>query len=290
MIDFADIALAGSGLFAAGVVKGATGLGYATCALPFLVLTLGLEPAMVVVVGPAIATCLSLAIAGGHIVETVRRFAPLYIALVPGISAGLLMLSVIDPSIALAMLGGIMICYALLSLVRPEFTLPRSVQDGLQLPIGLANGIITGLTGSQVMPLLPYVLALGLEPARSVQVINVAVMVASVLLGVGLLIAGTMTPPLFVATAAAVAPALAGVEAGIWLRRLLPASTFRSIVLVIIAAMGAVLLWRAALLTAVAPSIKGADIELSRPQWRYWAPALTGADLERVTPQWRRAN
>ena len=50
---------------------------------------------------------------------------------------------------------------------------------------GLLNGALTGFTGSQVMPLMPYMLALNLEPALFVQAVNIAVVVASAFLGIG---------------------------------------------------------------------------------------------------------
>src|SRR6185436_20590924 len=54
-------ALAALGLFLAGVIKGTTGLGYSSCALPFLVSAIGLKPAMALVLIPAMATNVSVA-------------------------------------------------------------------------------------------------------------------------------------------------------------------------------------------------------------------------------------
>ena len=48
-MEWSLLALAGLGLFLAGIVKGATGLGYSSCALPFLVSAIGLKPAMALV-------------------------------------------------------------------------------------------------------------------------------------------------------------------------------------------------------------------------------------------------
>ena len=48
-MDWNQIALGAMGLFLAGFVKGATGLGYSTCALPFLVAAIGLRSAIVIV-------------------------------------------------------------------------------------------------------------------------------------------------------------------------------------------------------------------------------------------------
>ena len=77
MLDFWSVAIAIGGLFLAGVLKGATGLGYASCALPFLVVAIGLKPAMALVVIPAIATNIGVAVTTAHLLQTVRTFAGL---------------------------------------------------------------------------------------------------------------------------------------------------------------------------------------------------------------------
>jgi hypothetical protein len=59
-VDWEHIVLATIGLLVAGLVKGATGLGYSTCALPFLVSAVGLKSAIVIVPIPALAANLGL--------------------------------------------------------------------------------------------------------------------------------------------------------------------------------------------------------------------------------------
>src|SRR5208282_6008735 len=60
--------------------------------------------------------------------------------------------------------------------------------------------------------LMPYMLALNLEPALFVQAVNIAVVVASAFLGIGLWIAGLMSAPDFSLSVLAIAPALLGVQ------------------------------------------------------------------------------
>jgi uncharacterized membrane protein YfcA len=72
-MDWSLLLMAGLGLFLAGIVKGATGLGYTSCALPFLVSAIGLKPAMALVIIPAMATNVSVAFTAGHFAETAGR-------------------------------------------------------------------------------------------------------------------------------------------------------------------------------------------------------------------------
>jgi uncharacterized protein len=243
-MDWSLLLIAGLGLFLAGIVKGATGLGYSSCALPFLVSSIGLKPAMALVIIPAMATNVTVAFSSGHFSEIARRFSNLYVAMLPGIAVGVYLLVWIAQSIAVRTLGLIIIVYALMTLLRPQLMLSKGYERVLQVPTGFANGVLTGLTGSQVMPLFPYMMALDLDPNRLVQAINLAVSLASVVLAIGLLSAGIMTPELVGASILAIVPALAGVEIGGRLRKHIPASQFRSVVLYVLFATGVMLLIR----------------------------------------------
>ena len=95
-MDWTYLALAALGLFLAGVVKGTTGIGYSSCALPFLVSALGLKAAIVTVVVPAMLSNVMVMSNTGHLRETLLRFWPLYVATPPGIAVGLMLLVWID--------------------------------------------------------------------------------------------------------------------------------------------------------------------------------------------------
>jgi uncharacterized membrane protein YfcA len=244
MPSYFELIFATAGLFLAGIVKGTTGLGYASCALPFLVATVGLPSAMAIILLPALATNISLAVSAGHLRETAQRFAPLYLAMLPGIAFGLMLLQQIALQHAVATLGAVMILYALFALAKPEIRIPAGWQTPLQVPTGLLNGMVTGLTGSQVMPLFPYVMGLNLEPARTVQAINLAVLIATTILAAGLALSGLMTPLLLALSLAATAPALVGVEIGNRLRPRIPVARFRAMTLYVLLTMGVGMLLR----------------------------------------------
>ena len=88
-MDVNLIVVAVSGLFFAGVIKGATGIGYSSCALPFLVASLGLKEAIVLVVAPAMASNLAVLFTTGSLGRSLRKFWPLYVATLPGILCGI---------------------------------------------------------------------------------------------------------------------------------------------------------------------------------------------------------
>lgn len=236
--------IVGIGLIVAGVVKGATGLGYASCALPFLVYTVGLKTAIAFVLIPAMATNVAVALGNGHLIPTLRTFAPLYVAMLPGIAAGVWLLGQVDTKLAVMVLGISIVAYSFLSLVRPQMLLPHGLAAALQVPVGLANGVLTGLTGSQVMPMVPYFLASDLEPKRMVQAINLGVTLASVVLLCSLVFTGLAPHQVLVASTLAIAPALIGVEIGQWIQRRIHAEVLRTAILIVLTAAGAGLILR----------------------------------------------
>jgi uncharacterized protein len=232
------------GLFAAGLVKGTTGLGYATCALPFLVLAIDAKTAMALVVVPAMMTNISLALFTGHMRETVSRFYPLYLAMAPGIVCGVGLLVWVDPDLTIKALGCVLFAYGCFALLSPSATLSLVAERWLKVPIGFCNGALAGLTGSQVMPLFPYMMALRMDHDRQIQAINLAVLLTSTLQVCGLAVAGVYDATLAATALAAVVPALLGVSLGARLRRSMPVPLVRRLVLLVLVVMGGTMLAR----------------------------------------------
>jgi uncharacterized membrane protein YfcA len=244
VLEFWSVAIAIGGLFLAGVLKGATGLGYASCALPFLVVAIGLKPAMALVIIPAMATNIGVAVTTAHLLQTVRTFAGLYVSIVPGVLVGLWLLVWIDQAIAVQVLGVTILGYVTLALAKPNFSLPQRWHAALQVPTGFANGVLSGLTGSQVIPLFPYMMSLHLAPDRMVQAVNLAVLVTSLMLMAGLLSTGLMSWLMLVISITAIVPALLGVSLGVRARGMISEQQFRTAVLAVLGALGLLLLAR----------------------------------------------
>ena len=237
-MELSVIALAALGLLLAGIVKGATGLGYSSCALPFLVAAFGLKTAIVLVVVPAMASNLAIMWSAGHLRETVERFSYFYISTVPGVCVGIFALTYTEQRAAEVLLGILIVGYSLYSAFRPPLFLAERFQKPMQIPAGLLNGFFTGLTGSQVLPLLPYMLSLKMEPDRFVQAVNLSVMLSAGVMVIMLLISGMMSWEGLGYSVLCIAPALTGIAIGTRVRRLIPSSHFRMSVLIILGIIG----------------------------------------------------
>jgi uncharacterized protein len=240
-LDGTGLALAGAGLLLAGLLKGFTGLGFSTCALPFLVLAVGIKTAVALVLVPAIASNIMLLWRVGHVRETVLRFWPMYVALVPGVANGISLLAWANGGTAARSLGLITMLYAGLSLWRPNLQLAPRFEAPMQLPVGLLNGFLTGLTGSQIIPLLPYMMGLRLDPDRFVQAVNIAVTFTAGLMLAGLAIAGLLPRELAFISILGIVPAGIGTLIGNRARALVPTAQFRLLVLYTLLFLGAML-------------------------------------------------
>ena len=144
----------------------------------------------------------------------------------------------VDRTLAAAVLGGIIILYALFALGRPELTLPEALEKPLALPAGLANGFVNGLTGSQMMPMMPYMMALGLNSNQLVQATNVAFTMSSLIMIAGLAQVGFLTWQMLFFSIGALVPAFVGVRLGAMLRRRVPEAAFRRLILVLLILLG----------------------------------------------------
>ena len=232
---------------AAAVVKGVTGLGFSTVCLALMVTVLGLPQSLPLVIVPSLASNAVVMVDAGGFRPTLARFWPLYLALPPGLATGLWLLAGDGAPLGTAVLGLVLAVYALFGLGRPDLALPAAWERRLAVPVGLLTGAVNGLTGSQIMPILPYLFALRLTPAGFVQAINIAFTLSSLVMAAGLAWLGLMTGAALAVSLLGIVPVIVGVRVGTRLHRRLSPDAFRRAVLLLLLALGAHLVVRAAL-------------------------------------------
>ena len=158
MVDEFDYLVVLIAYIVAGIIKGVTGLGFSTSCLPIMALRLDLKLAIPLVIVPSIVSNVMIMIQAGHFLDVVRRFWVMYASTVPGLVLGLFMLITINVDIAKIVLGLVLILYALMALAQRPFIMSERSERRLKAPVGFLTGFINGLTGSQVMPVLPSLL------------------------------------------------------------------------------------------------------------------------------------
>lgn len=246
MFDPLTAAIIAATFLLAGTVKGVIGLGLPTVSLGLLTAALDLTTAMALLIVPSLVTNLGQAVIGGNGRAIVLRIWPFLLMATVTVWVGALALTRLDLSLLSGLLGGLLVAYAALSLagLRPVISAQRDVWAGPIL--GTVNGVLTGMTGSFVVPGVMYLQAIGLPRDALVQAMGVLFTASTVALALALQGNRLLTPELGLVSAVAVIPAAAGMLLGQRIRQGLSEARFRRVFFVGILLLGAYIIVNAA--------------------------------------------
>ncbi|MFK5927318.1 MAG: sulfite exporter TauE/SafE family protein [Desulfuromusa sp.] len=228
----------------AGSIKGLTGIGFSTSCLPIMALRLDLKVAIPLVIVPSIVSNIAVMVQAGNFRKAINRFWPLYVANIPGLLLGLAVLVAINVNSARAVLALVLIAYALWALSNKTVLLSKKWERRLKLTAGFCNGFVNGLTGSQVMPVLPYLLSLNLNKNDFVQAINISFTLSSFVMLLGMNRLGYLSPQVLLLALFGLIPVLATVYIAGRLQKYLTGTSHRKLVLSFLLIMGLILLVR----------------------------------------------
>lgn len=231
----------------AGAVKGLIGLGLPTVSLGLLTVLLDLTAAMALLTVPAAATNIWQASVGGHARMIVRRLWPFMLAATITVWLGALALTRVDLALLSGLLGLIVFVYAALGLCGWRFAIPACAEGWAGPLFGSVNGILTGMTGSFVVPGIMYLQAIGLGRDALVQAMGFLFGASALALAVALGGSGLFPRDTGIVSAAALVPALIGMAIGQRVRRRLPEERFRRVFFVGILVLGAYIFAAAAI-------------------------------------------
>lgn len=212
---------------AAGTVKGVIGMGMPTVSLALLTATLGLHSAMALLLVPTVVTNVWQALVGGRLVMIARRLWPFLVTSVLAVWPGVVVLAGVDVRWPSRLLGGLIIGYALMNLGMARLVLPVRHERRAGVTSGVANGLLTGMTGSSVFPGVAYLQALGLPRDQLIQAMGILFTLCTLTLGLAMGEQDLLTGDLMLTSGLAVMPAILGMQLGQRLRRRLSAESFR---------------------------------------------------------------
>ena len=213
--------------FLAGTVKGVIGLGLPTVSLGVLTVLIDLPSAMALIIVPGFVTNVWQATVGGHGRELIRRIWPFLLTATVGIWPGAMVIGLVDVDLLSGLLGLLLVAYAASALfgLNLSFTDRQSRTAG---PLfGIPNGILTGMTGSFMVPGILYLQGLGLDRNALVQAMGMLFMLSNVGLAASLGGSGLLTADHGIASALGLVPALIGMATGQRLRQGFSEATFR---------------------------------------------------------------
>jgi uncharacterized membrane protein YfcA len=217
------------------------GLGLPTVSVGLLALVMPPAEAAALLILPSLVTNIAQS-AGPALRALLRRLWPMLLAIIPGTFAGSQV--IVGGSVALPFLGLALLAYAAWGLATPPIRLSLEMERGTSLPVGLAGGLVTGATGVFVIPVVPWLTALGLPRDALVQALGLGFLVATLALAGALALHGAVTPALAGGSLLALAPALLGQWLGTRLRARIPGPAFRKALFVALLILGAQLAWR----------------------------------------------
>lgn len=216
--------------FIAGIVKGLVGIGLPTITLALTSFVLPLSDMIALIALPTVVTNLWQAAVGGHFKKIVRRQWPLILPMIVTLFLTMWLIGRTTPQWAFLVLATILVIYGGLGLLRIRLRIHADLEKPLAPVIGVVSGVVAGLIGVPVVPLMPYMQGLDVKPVELVQSLGVIVSIASLVLTAALLRYGLLDERHIVVSAIAVVPAVAGQTVGALIRQRLSIEQFRQVV------------------------------------------------------------
>jgi uncharacterized protein len=229
----------------AGFVKGVIGMGLPTVAMGLLSVVMPPAQAAALLVVPSLVTNV-WQIAGPGWQTLVRRMASLLAGVCLGIAAGTGWLTGQgggSPRVTAA-LGVALVSYALLGLLKVRMQVSARHERWLSPLVGLATGLVTAASGVFVIPAVPYLQALGLQKDELVRALGISFLVSTIALALSLRGGGALQASHAMGSLLALAPALAGMALGQWVRVRVQPELFKKLFFSGLLALGGYLVLR----------------------------------------------
>lgn len=198
----------------AGLVKGIVGMGLPLVSLSLLTAVIGLHPAMALMLVPSFVTNVWQAATGGHALKIMRRIW-LFLALAVGtVWIGGLAHRQISVAWLTILLGTLLTTYAAINLAGWRCTISRDQEAWIQPIAGILNGIATGMTGTNILPGVVYLQAIGFRKDELIQALGVKFTLLTVALAMALHSNDLLSPELGAISTAAIVPTAVGMIVG----------------------------------------------------------------------------
>lgn len=245
MFDLTTAFVVSGAFFIAGAVKGVIGLGLPMVSLGLLTVALDLQTAMALLVVPSFVTNLWQSVVGGNAKLILVRLWPFLVTATVTVWIGVAALTRLNPSLLAALLGAQLVTYSLVSLRGTKLTIPVRHEGWAGSLVGSANGVLTGMTGSSVVPGVMFLQAIGLPRDVLVQAMGILFAASTLALAAAMQQADLLTVEHGILSGGAVLPAIAGMIVGQSIRKGLSEQRFRTVFFVALLVLGAYLIGNA---------------------------------------------
>lgn len=228
----------------AGGVKGLVGFGLPTVSLGLLTAALDLTTAMVLLLAPSFVTNVWQAVAGGNGRAIMGRIWPFLAMATATVWLGALALVRVDVAWLSGLLGFLLVTYAALNLGGARIALSARQEAWAGPALGAVNGVLTGMTGTFMVPGVLFLQAIGLSRDMLVQAMGMLFTLSTVALALALHGNGLLHVSLGSLSGAAVVPAAIGMGLGQRVRQRLSEERFRRFLFIGLLLLGAYIIIR----------------------------------------------
>jgi uncharacterized membrane protein YfcA len=223
-------------------IKGSLGMGFSTICLAILANVIELKTAISIVVLPSMLSNLIVMIEAGNLRISLRLFLTMILAAIPGMAIGFQLLRQSDNTLSVSLLAIVLIFYGCWGWANHRFRIADTLIPKLNPVVGFTTGIVNGATGSQIFPVMPYLLSLNISKDVLVQTINLSFTVNSLIMLGFLYNMNTLDTDSIATYSLGVIPVAIGVWLGGKVRKRIPETRFKRIVMVLIITLGLLLL------------------------------------------------
>lgn len=237
-MDTQIIIMALGAFFVSSFLKGVTGLGFSTVCLCLLATFIDLRLAIPLVFIPSFSSNILVMFQAGRFVDAVKRFWLLYLSALPGLMLGVLFLTSFRNDITKAILGVVILVYGVWGGRTHALRFPEKREKQLLIPVGFISGLLNGATGSQIMPIMPYLLSLKMDRNLFVQTMNSAFTLNTVIMMLWLGKEGILTLPVIYLSAAGILPVSLGIFLGGLIRKKFSDDVYQQIVFLLLIVLG----------------------------------------------------
>ncbi len=238
------LALAAVAFTIAGFVQGVVGFGFPVITLIILTLTIGLLDALAIIVFPTIVTNIWQGLSGPYLKDIARRMWLYSLTAMIFIWFTSAYLAVVNIKWPTAMLGAVLVMFALSRLLQLSVKVPRKWERPLSVPLGAINGMLTGMTGSFMVPSVLFMQAMGFQRDMLVQAMGVFFAISMMVLAVSLGKNDLISMEHVRLSLLALVPSILGLYIGRWTRLKINEERFQQIFLGSVLLLGGYISYR----------------------------------------------
>ena len=244
MDQVTTIAIAAAVMMLGGFVKGTTGFGLPLISVGLMSVFLPVKEVVGLLAVPILLSNVWQAYRTGGMIDPVKRFWPLLSAAFVGLLGGVYLLISVEPRALYALIGGAVVVFSVLMLVKWTPHIPPSREKPFGFLFGGLAGITGGLATIWAPPITLYLLMLNVEKKEFIQTSGTMFFIGGVPVVILYVLNDIVHWGNVGWSALLVLPVFLGMAVGQKLRDRIPQDTFRKIVLMTLIVVGGALLRR----------------------------------------------